>query len=710
MNRPESSVLHAVESEDAALQAPWPQADAGTGPSVLALGWAQRNQQWLAQRLALWRERLSARAAGTPTDDSSVATALSDDGFEPALTRVSRLFGLTAFESDVLLLAAGVEIDPPLRDALAAAQGQPAGTPLRLSFALARDLLAEAHWDALSLLRPLRHWALVEVDSTAGFGQAQLRIDERMLHELIGVAAVDAALAGVAGLSDDTGDADVDADPGAVVDDQGNAASGHSAHCPLALRIAQAMAGLAAPLVLLAHPAHDAARRRSARALAPAALAPSGTRALWVDVSALASEPRELLLLARRIDREAALAGAAVVFAPTPQEDAAHGATITRCIAALRSPVLLVGELSPLALADLPARQVLRFDVPSPLASALASRMPHGRSAGPAAASPALQHALDRALQQFHVEPAVIDQVVASINLDALGMTDTAALDTAVWSALREAARGGLDALAQRIDSRARIADLVLPAALSAQLREIAGQLRQRHRVHEDWGFGAQGPRGLGIAALFAGDSGTGKTFAAEAIANEAGLDLYRIDLASTVSKYIGETEKNLARLFDAAERSGAVLLFDEADALFGKRSEVKDSHDRYANIEINYLLQRMEAFSGLAILATNMKGALDNAFMRRLRFVVNFPYPGPAERLRMWQRALPAHLPRDADIDFARLARLGLSGGNIHSIALNAAFMAAARGTPLSQAMLLAAARTELRKLDKPVNEAGLR
>ncbi len=724
MNRPESSVLHAAGLDDAALQGaalqePWPQADAEIGSSVPARSWAQRNQQWLAQRLALWRERLAARMAGTSMDNGGIGPDLADDDFEPALTRVSRLFGLTAFESDVLLLAAGIEIDPALRDALAAAQGQAVGAPLRLSFALARDLLAEPHWDALSPSRPLRHWALLDVDSTASFGQGLLRIDERMLHELIGVAAVDAALAGVAVLSDDTGDADVDADadPRPGVDAQGNAAGAGSAHSALALRIAQAMAGLAAPLVLLAYPAHDAARRRSARALAPAALAPSGTRALWVDVSALAAEPRELLLLARRIDREAALAGAAVVFAPTAQEEASHGATITRCIAALRSPVLLVGELSPLAIADLPARQVLRFDVPSPLASALASalasplasRMPPGRSAGRAVAPSALQHALDRALQQFHVEPAVLDQVVASIAPETLGTADAVALDataldTAIWSALREAARGGLDALAQRIDSRAHIEDLVLPAPLSAQLREIVGQLRQRHRVHEDWGFAAQGPRGLGIAALFAGDSGTGKTFAAEAIANEAGLDLYRIDLASTVSKYIGETEKNLARLFDAAERSGAVLLFDEADALFGKRSEVKDSHDRYANIEVAYLLQRVESYRGLAILTTNMKSALDRAFLRRIRFVVQFPFPDEAAREQLWRRQFPPQAPL-GQVDFKALAKLQLAGGHIRGVALNAAFLAAARAEPIGQAVLLAAARAEFAKLERNFN-----
>ncbi|WP_156302407.1 ATP-binding protein, partial [Methylogaea oryzae] len=266
-----------------------------------------------------------------------------------------------------------------------------------------------------------------------------------------------------------------------------------------------------------------------------------------------------------------------------------------------------------------------------------------------------------------------------------------------------------LDALAQPLVPKAIWDDLVLPEESAKLLRQIAGQVRGRHKVYEDWGFSSRMNRGFGISALFSGESGTGKTMAAEVIANDLRLNLYRIDLSAVVSKYIGETEKNLRKLFDAAEQGGAILFFDEADALFGKRSEVKDSHDRYANIEINYLLQRMEAFRGLAILATNMKSALDTAFMRRLRFVVNFQFPGVQERKLIWQKALPPQTPQES-LDFDRLARLNLTGGNIHSVALNAAFQAAAAGLPVSMGLMLDAARSEMRKLDKPVNEAEFR
>ena len=214
----------------------------------------------------------------------------------------------------------------------------------------------------------------------------------------------------------------------------------------------------------------------------------------------------------------------------------------------------------------------------------------------------------------------------------------------------------------------------------------------------------------MGIAALFHGPSGVGKTFAAEALAHDLDLDLYRVDLSATVSKYIGETEKNLRRVFDAAEQSGAILLFDEADALFGKRSEVSDSHDRYANLEVSYLLQRMEAYRGLAILTTNMRSALDQAFLRRLRFVVAFPFPSAPDRERLWRHAFPRAVPLAGDIDWQALSRLVVAGGNIANIALDAAFRAADAGTGVEMAHVLAAAQAECAKIDKTITESEIR
>ncbi|MEM5317146.1 ATP-binding protein [Paraburkholderia sp. JHI869] len=266
-----------------------------------------------------------------------------------------------------------------------------------------------------------------------------------------------------------------------------------------------------------------------------------------------------------------------------------------------------------------------------------------------------------------------------------------------------------MSGLADRIDSPVNWGNLVLPAEQAGQLHDLAQHAAARAVVGDAWGFTRRGGRGHGIAALFSGPPGTGKTLAARIVARVLGHDLYRVDLSRVVSKYVGETEKNLARVFDAADAGGAVLLFDEADALFGKRSEVKDSHDRYANLEIAYLLQRVEAFNGLAILTSNLDRALDAAFLRRLAFVVRFPFPGEAARHDIWTRAFPAEAPC-APLPFARLARLPIAGGHIAAIAWSAACRAALASGTIELEHVIAAARAECVKLDKPWQESWLR
>jgi SpoVK/Ycf46/Vps4 family AAA+-type ATPase len=316
---------------------------------------------------------------------------------------------------------------------------------------------------------------------------------------------------------------------------------------------------------------------------------------------------------------------------------------------------------------------------------------------------------LEALVQQFDFGPTMISKAVTTAGVRAQVLAGDGNGEVRfddLWQACREQAGWHLDELAQHITSNYTWNDMVLPEDALRHLREIASQVETRHLVYETWGFGELLSRGRGISALFSGPSGTGKTMAAEILANHLKLDLYRIDLAGVVSKYIGETEKNLRRLFDAAEHSGAILFFDEADALFGKRSEVKDSHDRYANIEINYLLQRMEDYRGLAILATNRKSALDRAFMRRLRFLVDFPFPNADDRRAIWQKVFPKQTPLTA-LDFDVLSRLELPGGNIRNIALNATFLAAGEGQSVSMAHLAHAARREYSKIDKLLTEA---
>jgi SpoVK/Ycf46/Vps4 family AAA+-type ATPase len=317
-----------------------------------------------------------------------------------------------------------------------------------------------------------------------------------------------------------------------------------------------------------------------------------------------------------------------------------------------------------------------------------------------------LNGAIDGVGAQFRLSAANIARTGERLRSPIASSTTPDAL---LWQECRTAARRRLNDLALRVESLATWADLVLPDPQLATLRQVAVHVRHRLRVYEEWGFARTSARGLGIGVLFSGESGTGKTMAAEVLANELSLDLYRVDLASTVSKYIGETEKNLRRVFDAAEESGAILLFDEADALFGKRSEVKDSHDRYANIEVSYLLQRMEAYRGLAILTTNAGAALDSAFQRRLRFAVQFPFPDQTMRERIWRGIFPESAPL-GDLDYARLAHLNVAGGSIRNIALHAAFLAADMDTPLDMSHLLQAARIDAAKRERPFSDAEIR
>ncbi|PCC73785.1 AAA family ATPase [Nannocystis exedens] len=272
-----------------------------------------------------------------------------------------------------------------------------------------------------------------------------------------------------------------------------------------------------------------------------------------------------------------------------------------------------------------------------------------------------------------------------------------------LYAACRAQHSSKLGELARPIVPHYTWSDIVLPPDSLAQLREVCDRVRLRGRVHEEWGWSAKLSLGKGINVVFSGPSGTGKTMAAEILAHELGLDLYKIDLSGVVSKYIGETEKNLARIFAEAETSDAILFFDEADSLFGKRSEVKDAHDRYANIETSYLLQRMEEYQGLTILATNLRKNLDEAFVRRMAFALAFSLPEEAERLDIWRKVWPSAVPLDPALDLEFMARqFKLSGGNIKNIAVAATFLAASRGVPVSTAHLILGTRRELQKIGR--------
>ncbi|MDB5998701.1 MAG: ATPase, family [Rhizobacter sp.] len=318
---------------------------------------------------------------------------------------------------------------------------------------------------------------------------------------------------------------------------------------------------------------------------------------------------------------------------------------------------------------------------------------------------------------RFKLTYGRIDEAASTARRLALGRGAGAAEGAAITmrdlqDACRLHSNQRLTSLARKTAAHHQWSDIVLPADRLSQLREICNHVKYRDRVYGEWGFGRKLALGKGLAVLFAGPSGTGKTMAAGIIASELGLDLYKIDLSTVISKYIGETEKNLSRIFDEAETSNAILFFDEADALFGKRSEVRDSHDRYANIEVGYLLQRMEEYEGIAILATNFRKNMDDAFVRRLHFTVEFPFPDERDRHRIWQGIWPADMPREDALDLELLAaRYEMTGGNIKNVALAAAFLAADDEDPVVRmSHVVRAVLREYQKTGKLMGDYGER
>jgi hypothetical protein len=658
---------------------------------ALDTGWPEANQTYLVRSMAALKTTIRRDPEPIP---AVVADSAAFAVRAPALQRVTEAFGLSPFERDLLLLCAGIELDPEFSTLCAAAQGE-AGRPYP-SFSLALAMLPGAHWSALGPQAPLRRWRLIEVTDGQPLTLAPLRIDETVLHCLTGIAELDRRLAAMLVVLP-------------ILDLDGLAPS----HAKLAQRVASmwetAPGEAVAPVAQLVGDSIDC------RPIVAAAAALLGMRAAVLSIDRVPASADALEEMARLWSREICLSGFGVLLVDRDEvvstlgEDArAQARSFERLLERLPGPVS-VCERERTRIAH---RLVTAFDVASLPASEQREtwekslrRSAEGRFADDIGA--VLASASDLVARQFSISRPAIEAIAAEAVAEAarFGM-EPDAIGPIAWDLCRARVRTRLDGLAQHIESRVDWDDLILPDPNLATLRTIAAQLRQRTTVYERWGFADKSARGLGISALFSGPSGTGKTMGAEALANDLHLDLYRIDLASVVSKYIGETEKNLQRVFDAADQSGAILLFDEADALFGKRSEVKDSHDRYANIEVSYLLQRMEAYRGLAILTTNMKTALDPAFLRRLRFIVEFPFPDTAQRLRIWCRAFPSATPTEA-LNFARLAQLRVAGGNIRSIAVSAAFLAADAGEPVRMSHLMAAARGEYAKLQRQLTAA---
>lgn len=565
-------------------------------------------------------------------------------------------FRLTGFERHLVALCAGAELHDGVAEALAAHGGA-------VNWSLAQQLLPDAHWSALSPGSPLRRWQLIDL----GLGRlmhARLSLAESVLHHLLGVEVLDPWLLPLVQLLR----------PATLV-----AAS----HAEVADAVVRRWSDPTTAWQVIGLHGDDALGRRDVAWLACARLYLMPYLLRGADVP---TDPTERAHLGTVWTRQALLSGAALVI---DADDRTPPGAVEGLLERLDGPVVLAST------APIPVPGVVRHEVRRP--------------------ESAEQRELWRTALEGDDDPALlaeVDLLASTHRLSARQIEECVRLtDQRLGAQLRrQLPRTDLNLLVRTIEPRATWADLVLPSDRIELLHAMVEQVRARRIVHDDWGFAARSSRGLGSTALFAGEPGTGKTMAAEVIAADLDLELLHVDLSAVVSKYIGETEKNLRRVFDQADEQGAILLFDEADALFGRRTEVRDSHDRYANIEVSYLLQRMEAYRGLAILTTNARAALDKAFVRRLGFIVQFPFPDLAHRQLIWAGAFPDQTPTRG-LDPVRLASLAVSGGTITNIARTAAFRAAGSGGPVSMADVAWAARTELAKSEQmpsPTDLAG--
>jgi hypothetical protein len=662
--------------------------------------------------LSIGREDVDAilDANGRPPPDDGDAVDLPPLFHEYAASlpvdHLVRSYGLSQFDVDVLLLAIAPDLDvgyerlfaylqddvsrrrPTVGLALALLCGSIAGQGIR------RDRFEP---DAPLVAGDLVRLATDDCGECPLLSRA-LAVDDRVVRHLLGSRVLDRRLV--------------------------HACETHTGHTairggmPEGLRLALdgLVAGLDDPPGLSARLIVHGPGWRPAAAFVTDAIAAAGTTVLAVDGAALL-DGGDSDVAGHLVRREAVLASAAIVLEVPATVPASELGRFLRPLRRHPGPVVVVTDqpasIDPGTALD-PARwTAVRAGLPPTAERRVAWTV-------------ALSHL------GVDVDPASIAAVAARFRLDSLQIEQAAMMsarglrDDATSAGAIDADDGG-DGVARRVEhelfqaSRAlgheidRLAtvvplvatwdDLVLPVSTIAQLREICARVRHHELVFGDWGFERRSSLGTGVSALFSGPSGTGKTMAAGIVAKDLGLELVRVDLSGVVSKYIGETEKNLDRIFGTAERANAILLFDEADALFGKRSEIRDSHDRYANVEISYLLQKMEAFEGIAILATNVRQNLDEAFLRRLAFVINLPFPDAAARLDIWRRIWPDDAPLAPDLDLAGVAEhFPLSGGNIRNAALAAAFLAADERLDITERHVLLGITREYQKMGKSI------
>ncbi len=681
---PEESAAHHVYVTDAEVDRLLARAPAG--PPAAAAAEAQR----------AWHGELSAEIEARVEASEAAGVFLS-------LRHLERLFGLSPIDRQVIVLCLAPELDRKYDRLYAYLQDDI--TRKRPSVDLAIRLVGRTpaeRWRLRALFSdgsPLFRASLVEPvdDPQSPSGSSDLarflRLDRRCVDFLLDQHAVDRRLDGIARLLPPAGGLDgVWVDP--ALGEQLLAFARHHLGRPR-----HETGGVVVHL----RGAFGVGKRRLARA----ACAELGLSLLAVDGELLAADDSRLAERLRRAFRESLLQHAGLLIEDLDRlaADAARAGGRLRCLSQVAAEL---GGLTFLAGRETWRRhdlfrdgRFLSLELPVPQAAlrraAWQATLEQLPGPAPAAAAGVLA-------RRFRLTPGQIRGACREVAARRVGERAgaPATIEELAAACRRQSSRELAD-LAVKIEPRYTWRDLILPEPRLELLREICAQVEQRHRVFGDWGFDRKLSHGKGLAVLFSGPPGTGKTMAAEVIAGELELDLYKVDLSGVVSKYIGETEKNLARIFRHAETGNAILFFDEADALFGKRTEVSDAHDRYANIETSYLLQKMEEYEGMVILASNLRQNLDDAFVRRLRFIVELPFPRTESRREIWRSHLPAEAPSSDAIDFDFLAeKFSLAGGNIKNVVLNAAFLAAADGGEIAMDHLLRGTRREFEKIGK--------
>ncbi|WP_245621485.1 ATP-binding protein [Enterovibrio calviensis] len=587
-------------------------------------------------------------------------------------------FELTEGDQAVLALLMAVTLDERVARKCADVIGSE--TLAHPTASLTMSVSHSCGWGCFSPHSPLRYWLLLDWHPIGG-GDATLTLDERILSFLRGVNYLDERLSVM-----------FEPSPRSLVSDESSLSSSQIDRLQMALNyVHQARER---QIVIELHGEDKSSKTLMATALANEL----GANLHVLHATNLPSHPNDLDALARLWQREAGLTPI-LLFIESGDEPSNFRA-LQQFTGRIGGLVLVDAGAMPIGLNANSFTLLVERPTVHEQACFWQSTLDGVEESLPARLSEQFSLSLPDILQTT--------LVAQSSDRDWLEHRDPR-FEKALWRACQRRSSSELSKLTQRIECKASWETLVLPPAQTSMLEQLTAQVRLRSRVYQQWGFRDRMSRGMGISALFCGDSGTGKTMAAEAIANELGLDLHRIDLSAIISKYIGETEKHMRQLFLAAERCGAILFFDEADALFGKRGDVKSSNDRFSNIGIDDLLQRIEAYRGLAILSTNLKTSIDKAFFRRFRFVVDFPFPGPSERERIWRCAFPPKTPLAENIDPLRLAKLNLTGGSIHNVALNGTFLAAQHGEDVSMRWLMEAAAAELQKLDRPIKAGDL-